>query len=214
MNSPASMRALAAIAALIGWFALALQFWLIVSIDSPLTVGMRVVNYFSYFTILSNILAALVFTVCAVHNHRGPFHVFSRPPVMAGVAVYMAITGLVYVFILRALWNPEGWVRVADDLLHYVMPVLYLGFWIVFVRKGRLRPAHIPAILIFPIVYAIYSLARGGLVDWYPYPFLDLRAHAVGEILLNMALLTIGFALLSAMIVTFDRMMAENTAAQ
>ena len=27
--------------------------------------------------------------------------------------------------------------------------------------------------LIFPIVYVVYSLVRGPIADWYPYPFLD-----------------------------------------
>jgi hypothetical protein len=211
LNSFRSMRALAGLAALVGWFALALQFYLIVTIDSPLTVGTRIGNYFSYFTVLSNILAAVVLTVCAVHNRSGPFHVFAKPAVMAAAAVYMGVTGLVYFFILSSLWNPQGWARIADTLLHYVMPVLYLGFWIVFVRKGRLRPALIPLILLFPVAYAIYSLVRGGLIAWYPYPFLDLRTHEVGEIVLNSLLLTVGFALFAAMLVTFDRIMAENT---
>ena len=214
LNSFRSMRALAGVAALVGWFALVLQFVLIVSIDSPLTVGARIVNFFSYFTILSNLLAAIVLTVCAVHNRSGPFHVFAKPPVLAATAVYMGVTGLVYFFILRALWDPQGWARVADDLLHYAMPVLYLGFWAVFVRKGRLRPALIPVLLVFPVAYAIYTLIRGGLIGWYPYPFLDLRTHEVNEIVLNVSLLTVGFALFAAMLVTFDRMLAENVATE
>jgi hypothetical protein len=213
LNSFRSMRALAGVAALVGWFALALQFALLLSIDSPLTVGTRIGNFFSYFTVLSNILAALVLTVCAIHNRSGPVHVFARPAVMAAVAVYMGVTGLVYFFLLSALWNPQGWARVADILLHYVMPVLYLGFWIVFVRKGRLRPGLIPVFLLFPVAYAVYSLIRGGLIGWYPYPFLDLRTHEAGEIVVNALLLTIGFALFAAMLVALDRILAENASA-
>jgi hypothetical protein len=77
-----------------------------------------------------------------------------------------------------------------------------------------LRPALIPAFLVFPVAYAIYSLVRGGLTGWYPYPFLDLRAHTAPEIVVNLVFLTIGFALFAAMLVTLDRILAANTAAE
>jgi hypothetical protein len=37
--------------------------------------------------------------------------------------------------------------------------------------------AVLPYWLAFPVVFAVYSLIRGPIVQWYPYPFLDPRAH-------------------------------------
>ena len=42
--------------------------------------------------------------------------------------------------------------------------------------------------LVFPLGYTAYTLARGPVVDWYPYPFLDPRIEGwvalVGGVLL------------------------------
>ena len=79
--------------AVIGWFALILQFILLLNNDaSGIATGTRIVNFFSYFTILSNILATLMLTT-AWAGRGGPF---ARPWLQTAVTIYMTITGLVY----------------------------------------------------------------------------------------------------------------------
>jgi hypothetical protein len=41
--------------------------------------------------------------------------------------------------LLRHLWHPQGWQFIADELLHDVMPLLFLGYWWFCVPKGTLR---------------------------------------------------------------------------
>ena len=50
-------------AGLLGWFALALQYGLMMAGNFDTNATMRTINFFSYFTILTNILAALVLTL-------------------------------------------------------------------------------------------------------------------------------------------------------
>lgn len=50
-------------ARLLGWYALALQFGLIMAGDFDTNAITRTINFFSYFTILTNILAALALTL-------------------------------------------------------------------------------------------------------------------------------------------------------
>ena len=87
----------------------------------------------------------------------------------------MVVTGLVYAVLLAPasadVGLTEPWV---DAVVHEVAPVLVLLDWLVdppgrrlSVRAGRARW------LIFPAVYLVYSLVRGPIADWYPYPFLD-----------------------------------------
>lgn len=128
-----------------------------------------------------------------------------RPAVEAAVALYIGVTGLVYTLILSGIWEPAGWQLVADTILHHAVPVLYLAYWAVFARPGTLGFAMIPAFLVFPLAYTAYSLARGPIVDWYPYPFLDLRENALPALALNAVLMLVGFALFAAMLVAFDR---------
>ncbi len=205
-------RLIALVLAVVGWFALVLQLYLTATTESPFSVGGRIANYFSFFTILSNILVASVLTAVAADSRSGWSALLVRPRVMAAAALYIGVTGLVYFLILAALWNPQGWSLVADSLLHYVMPPLYLIFWAGFAPRGRLSPADIPAMLIFPVAYAAYSLARGPLVQWYPYPFLDLDQNSVGQIGLNIVLFLVGFSLFAAMLVAYDRIVASFSA--
>lgn len=154
--------------ALLGWFAVILQYFLMLNngLASP---GMSTVNFFCYFTILSNIIAALCFTGLLFR----PSSFFAKPQLLTAATVYMIVVGLTYNTILRPLWSPQGWDRVADELLHLVLPLMILIYWMIFVPKKDLRWKDILPGLIYPAVYCIVILIRGAFTKWYPYPFLD-----------------------------------------
>ncbi len=211
------MRIYAAAAAAIGWFALVLQLILIVTVDSDVSVAGRVVNFFSYFTILANILAALALSATAYGATRSAL---VWPSVQTGIAIYIAVTFITYFLVLRnvcddlaadgvrelpAYCDPSTWAIVADRILHYVMPVLYLLFWVLFVKKGGLSYRSIPWFLIFPVGYAAYTLIRGPGVDWYPYPFIDASARSPTELVINIAVLVILFLVVAIVLVALGR---------
>src|SRR5262245_19716420 len=127
-------RTVAAVLAALGWVGLLIQLVLIVSVDSPIPVGGRVVNYFSYFTILSNILVAGCLTAVALDLRSSLAALLRRQAVLAAAALYIGVTGLVYALILSGIWEPTGWQLVADAILHYAMPLLYLAYWALFLR--------------------------------------------------------------------------------
>jgi hypothetical protein len=114
------------------------------------------VNFLSYFTVLTNLAATLTLTRHAV---RGAESV--RPSIAASVAVFIAIVGLVYSLVLRALWEPTGLRLAADIALHDVMPVLYLMFWLRVVPHGTLRWGEPAQWLLVPLVYCACAIARG-----------------------------------------------------
>ncbi len=203
-------RLVALAGAAVGWFALVLQLALIVTVDSPISVGGRIVNFFSFFTILSNILVASVLSAAALDLRTGRLALLFRPRIMAAAALYIGLTGIIYFLILRTIWDPQGWQLVADSVLHYAMPVVYLAFWIAFAPRGHPRPADIPALLVFPVIYAAYSLVRGPLVHWYPYPFLDLDRNGIGQVTVNVVFLLVGLSLLAAMLIALDRILASR----
>lgn len=185
--------------ALIAWFALVLQISL--SIRSMPVTGFSlfktVVNFFSYFTILSNLLVALSLSLSLLR----PGSYFSGIQVQTAIAVYIFIVGLIYNLVLRNIWNPTGWQLVADNLLHVVVPVLYLAYWIIFTSKKKLHPKNITGWLIFPFLYLAYSLIRGTIANWYPYPFVNAAELGYEKVALNsffvvMAFLVIGLALI------------------
>ena len=166
------------VAALIGWAALGLQLWLTVTLvlSQGRTWGMALVIYFGYFTVLSNLLATLVLSAWRV----GPGFVGHRwlagPITATTSASAITIVGLVYFFVLRHTWQPEGAQFVADAMLHYIMPVLMVVFWLWAVPAHAMRWASAGWLLLYPLVYLVYVFVRGELVGLYPYPFVDVLA--------------------------------------
>jgi hypothetical protein len=203
------MTAIAAVT----WFAMALQFYLMVLVSQARGVDRirLVVNYFSFFTILTNLLVALGVTLSLVslHSRWGKF--FSRPVAASGMAIYIAIVGITYSLLLRHLWNPKGPQKVCDILLHDLVPALYVAYWLLFVPKGALRWKDVFYWLPYPLIYFCYSLIRGAVAGWYPYPFIDASKLGYLHVLANTATLVCAFLAVSLLAVAIGRWTGRNS---
>lgn len=186
----------------IGLFALTLQFAITVpaSMENGRSLGGSIIYYFSFFTILTNILVVL--THLAALGGRPAF--FRRPEVRAGVAVAIAAVGLVYYLLLADLWRPQGLFLLCDMLLHYAAPALFLAWWLLAGADGSLRWRHIPYWLAYPVGYLLYVLARAPIAGEVPYPFLDTRVLGFGEILLTVGGIALLFLVLGSLAVLVD----------
>ncbi len=177
--------------AVCAWFALLLQLLLMIhdAHAAGTSVATAVCNYFSFFTILTNLLVAfgLTFSLCTPDSRRGRF--FSRPAAVAGTAIYIALVGVTYALLLRPLYNPHGLAKLADFLLHDFDPIAYVAYWLIFAPKRGLRPRHAFLWLIYPAVYAVYIFIRGRITGWYPYPFMDARTIGFWHALANAAII-------------------------
>jgi hypothetical protein len=198
------MAIYAATLALLEWIALALQCYLTLtlSVENGKTVLEGTINFFSYFTILSNLIVAVVLTCSrwSPQSRAGSF--FARPRAQSAAAVYTTIVGVAYSLVLRNIWDPQGLQRLVDVLLHDLLPVLYLVFWFLFVQKDRLRWVDALWYLIFPAVYCGCLLLRGARTGWYPYPFLDAGNAGYQNVARNgfvllFAFLTVGLTLIA-----------------
>jgi hypothetical protein len=146
-------------------------------------ISTQIVNFFSFFTIDSNILTVAVFLIGAVCLIKGE----SPEPRWlsvgrSGVTAYMATTGVVYNVLLRGIELPQGstlaW---SNEVLHVVAPILMVLDWLFAPGRNRLGWKTIWIIVIFPLVWGVYTLIRGpftfdavlGNGYWYPYPFLN-----------------------------------------
>ena len=173
-----------AMISIVGWFAVLLQLYLII-INRVASLPETIVRFFSFFTIQTNILVAICFTCLWLvpKSNWGLF--FSKAKNATAITLYILIVGLVYNVILRFLWAPTGSQKIVDELLHLVIPILVLLYWIVFVTKKELKYSTIFPWLIFPFVYLIYTLIRGAFFDFYPYPFVDVNALGYSEVIRN-----------------------------
>ena len=80
----------------------------------------------------------------------------------------MIMVGITYFFLLRRLWNPQGLQYFVDVTLHYVMPILTAAFWWLAVPPRTIAWSSVGSMLIYPIAYLLYVLARAPLVAPIP----------------------------------------------
>lgn len=205
------MCSYAAMGALLGWFALALQLCLmLVQAPGPERLG-AVIIYFSFFTILTNVLTALVLTAVALQPKAGWGQWFCRPSVQAATAVYIAIVGMVYQLLLRQLWNPQGAQWVADVLLHSIIPVGYVLYWMLFAPRAGLNWKDAVIWLTYPALYLVYTLARGAMSGLYPYPFVDVNVLGYGGVLARAAGFLLVFLGMGLLVVAVGRWMRARS---
>lgn len=208
MRPDAARRLYATLGALVGLAALALQLYLFLAAATAQgrTVLGTVVQFFSYFTILSNILVVL----CYLQSGRNGF--FGRSSVQSAVALYIAAVGLVYAVVLARLWSPQGLQFVVDAALHYAAPVLFLGYWLLFVEKAGLGYGSVARWLVFPVAYCAYALLRGAQSGLYPYPFLEADKLGYARVAGNIAILVAFFLLLGLAMIAAGRALSRRAA--
>jgi hypothetical protein len=199
-------RRFALVAAVLGWSALAIQLYLILSArwldHASLLAG--VVRFFSFFTIITNTLVAAALT-CTLSARNSCGHRLLRTPwVVGGIAASILLVSIAYNLLLRSLWNPQGLQWVADGLLHDLLPVLFLAYWWLYVPKGMLRIKHVLLWSAYPLVYFAYVLLRGELVSDYMYPFIDAGVLGYPQAFVNAIGVLGGFVLISSVLLILD----------
>lgn len=202
-------RMIATLGAIVAWFALGLQFYLtheIVMSQGRSFMGTLFV-FFGYFTVLTNILSATALTARAWTAGQAQAHsqFFIQPSTVGGVAVSMALVGLVYNLVLRQLYSPAGLARLADELLHVVMPVVFLFYAWLCSRKTDLQWGDALKWAVYPMLYLVYALVRGELSGAYPYPFIDVAQLGYKTVLINSVGVCVVFMALSLLFIAMGR---------
>lgn len=139
--------------------------------------GFSAVNFFSYFTILSNIAAGV--TLVGLALVPVPRRTGAVEGLRGALTVYLATTGLVFALLL-ADGDPGLTLPWVNNVTHRVMPLALLLDWLLVRQRGQVRYSRALLWLAAPIAYLGYSFARGAVVGWYPYPF--LRPELVGGV--------------------------------
>ena len=159
-------------------------------------------NFFSYFTIESNLIAAIALLLGAqatTQNHKS-----RQLDMLRGAAtLYMVTTGIVFTVLLSGLGNVEFTAVPWDNLiLHYIAPVAVLVDWLID-RAGHIAYKQALLWLIFPVTYLAYSVIRGSVVGWYPYPFLNPATGGYEGIVITSIGIAIFAALLTGILLRF-----------
>ena len=200
-------RAFAAIVAAVSAASVVLQYLLLLELTrGNVGVALGTLRFLSYFTILSN-LGVIMVCVTAL---RGAGGFFSRPRVRGALALYIGVTGLIYLLILRHLWQPQGLQWWADTGLHYATPLLYVAWWLLAAPHGRLNLRDAVAWLLFPLLYLAWVLLRGAWLGEYPYPFINAGELGYARTAINATGILAVFLLLGGILLALDRLLSRR----
>src|SRR4029077_3608006 len=207
-NQGGSGRSLLLLIAILGWLGLVLQIIVSARLNasgggSPLA---GVLDALCFFTVLTNLLTAIVATV-GVTGEQG---FFASSGTRAATAVYIFVVGLIYTLLLRTLWAPTGLHKIADAILHDLVPLAYTLCWVAFAPKDGLRWVQALRWLGYPLTYFTFSVALGSLTGRYLYPLVDLGTLGVAVLLRNALLLGVLFWILGLAAVGLDRALARG----
>lgn len=142
----------------------------------------RLLRFFSYFTIQSNIIVAATSALLVARPARDgrTFRVL-RIASLYGIGV----TGIIYAAILAPVVNLTGLAAATDATFHYIVPILAVGGWLLFGPRPRIDVRTLLWSLIWPAVYIVYTVGHGAIDNWYPYPFTDVNANGYARVLVN-----------------------------
>lgn len=157
----------------------------------------RPINFFSFFTIESNLFAAIILLLAAGSIWLG-VKIKHLEMLRGAAALYMIITGIVFSVLLSGL---EADVLTAVPLdnfiLHYAMPLAVVLDWLIDPPRRKIAFKKSLVWLSYPIIFLVYTFIHGAIAGWYPYPFLD-PSHSniflIGVTCIGIALLGIALA--------------------
>ncbi len=168
------------------------------------------IDFFSYFTIQSNLIAVAVLLWGTLKPGEGgdgrARYLFRGAPVL-----YLGITGVVFALLLSN--QPQVTAAFANTVLHKLMPVIMMADWILVPPGQAISVRRAAALwLIYPTAWLAYTMIRGAAIDWYPYPFLNPHVMGgYGRVLALLLGIVIGAVVFTAIIVWSGRLVSEKT---
>ncbi|TDQ30181.1 Pr6Pr family membrane protein [Tenacibaculum caenipelagi] len=168
------------------WLTIITQFVLMI-LNRQTDIPETIIRFFSFFTILTNTLVALYFTSKITRT----MSIFNKNGALTAITTFILIVGLVYQIILRATWTPTGLQLIVDELLHTIIPVYMLVYWLLYAKPNNFKLKPILPWLAYPVIYITYIMIRGKLSGFYPYPFLNVSKIGLQQSIINISIILI-----------------------
>ena len=173
--------------------------------------GFSILNFFSYFTNLSNLFAAAVLLYFAnrVFFRRHTSDLSDQARYVS--VVNMAVVGVVFTVLLRGvdLGSLLPWINV---MLHYVMPCAVVLDWLLQPPRVKFGIKQILICQVFPALYLVYVLCRGHYIGWYPYPFLNPDKGGYAGVAMYVAGIEAAFFSTSWLLLTVGQILSRRAA--
>ncbi|GHF03225.1 hypothetical protein GCM10017786_41110 [Amycolatopsis deserti] len=167
----------------------------------------RMANVFAYFTIQSNLIVGFTSLLLAIRPLRTstPFRTLRLDGVLA-----IAVTGIVFHLVLAGLQDLTGLAWVANLLLHTVSPLLGVLGWLLFGPRGAISPRIIGWSVVYPLAWVAFTLVRGAIDGFYPYPFIDVTALGYPRVAVNCLVIAVLFLALAFGAMLLDRLLGRG----
>jgi hypothetical protein len=150
-------------------------------------------NFFSYFTIQSNLIAVAVFLVSVAWWRTTPSHAWE---LVRGASVVMMTVTLVVFALLLSNTDVDTALPWVNTIVHQVMPIAVIVDWLIDPPDRRISFLDSLRWVTYPLLWTAFTLIRGQSTGWYPYPFLDPADGGYGSVALYIvAILAFGIVL-------------------
>ena len=166
------------------------------------------INFASYFTIQSNVIGIVVFLVGAV-RWRSP----ATPGwdlVRGASALNLTVTYVVFALLLS---NTDVDVALpwVNTVVHTVFPLAVIADWLIDPPATPISWSRSLRWLAYPLLWLAYTMVRGALASWYPYPFLDPANGGYGTVALYVvAILAFGLVVMAALRIVGNALQARR----
>jgi hypothetical protein len=187
--------------ALVAWAGIAIQAWITIANVYPSaggkpgeidyhnqdgllgTVG-HTLDFFTFFTNWSNIAVAVVVTLLALDPWRDST---TLRVLRLSSLLMITVTAIVQAVVLGPDAVFVGWQVPMNALMHQITPVVTVVVWLVVGPRRWIRWSTVPGSLLLPVAWIVWVLARGAVIDGYPYGFVNVHNLGYGQVLVTIA---------------------------
>ena len=205
--------------ALLGYLRLLMAFALLGSIYWQVSDRLahnlfRPTEYFSYFTITSCLLTAVVLALGGLKVLRKQEETKFFTLYRLTMAASMVIVGVIYNALLAgsAPDSRDGnyaWPVLPNLILHTYMPIVVLLEWLFTSTAVKLKIKSSFWVLIYPLVWLAFSITRGFVTSWWAYWFIDPQ-YGISTMLTWIGVIAAFFVVLSLGLLPAQRALAKS----
>ena len=173
-------------------------------------------EYFSYFTIESSMMNVVVLLVGGSLAFRRPRDTELFTSVRVAILSYAVITGLVYNVLLRNIpgdgsYSPPRW---CNEVMHVWVPIFILLDWLLAPGRVRVPWKRLWLVVSFPLAWLAFTMIRGAITGWYPYPFLEPAGPGgIASLLVYVVGIAAFIVVVASVAIGFDRLTARRESA-
>ena len=189
------------------WLSLVLRFVYLLRDNSIPELSWRIMDFFFYFTIESNMIAGIYFIFTLIVKD---FSRKNHPLISGAVLLYVLIAGLVYITMLSGIDTRTGIdFKTANLLLHYINPLGVIFYWLFFIKKENFKWIYSILWLTFPLVYFFIAFFKGIITGNYQYPFMNVVKLGYTRVIIIGLVITLILIVLGVLFVAANRLLCK-----